>query len=268
IPITATTRLRARAYHPTWTALTGANNPPLVSKWGGLTNNGYSVDERAAIGNLAVTEINFNPTGATAAELAINPVLDPKDFEYIELKNIGAQPIDLGDAKFTSGITFTFSGQNAITVPPGGYFIVASNPAAFAIRYGSSLQVVGPWTGDLSNQGERLVIKAFEGTTILDFTYDDAWFPNGDGNGGSFENIGTEYTNAAYNNRANWRDSAQISGSPGTQGLGPAPAIVINEIMTNSSSPRVDAIEFFNPTSDPVDIGGWYLSDVGSATST
>jgi hypothetical protein len=268
IAITATTRLRARAYKATWTALTGANNPPLVSKWGGLTNVRYSVDARAFVGNLAVTELNFNPTGPTAAELAINPVFEAKNFEYIELKNIGAQPIDLGGAKFTSGVNFTFSGQNAITVPPGGYFIVASNPAAFAARYGTSLQVVGPWTGDLSNQGERLVIKAFDNTTILDFTYDDAWFPNGDGNGGSFEYVGTDYTNSSYNNPANWRDSAQISGSPGTQGLGPAPTIVINEILTNSSMPRVDAIELFNPNPDPVDISGWYLSDVGSASST
>jgi hypothetical protein len=33
-----------------------------VSKWGGLTNVRYSVEARAAIGNLAVTELNFNPT--------------------------------------------------------------------------------------------------------------------------------------------------------------------------------------------------------------
>jgi hypothetical protein len=269
ITITETTRLRARAYNPAWTALTGANNPPLVSKWGGLTNVRYSVDTRAAIGNLAVTEINFNPLGPNAAELAINPVFEAKDFEFIELKNIGAQPIDLGGAKFTSGINFTFSDQNAITVAAGAYFIVASNPAAFIARYGSSsLQVVGPWQGDLSNGGERLVIKAYDGTTILDFTYDDAWYPNGDGPGGTYEYIGVDYTNASYNNPANWRDSSQVLGSPGTDGLGPAPNVVINEILTNSALPRVDAIEFFNPTPDPIDISGWYLSDVGSANST
>ncbi|HET6408173.1 MAG TPA: CotH kinase family protein, partial [Chthoniobacteraceae bacterium] len=48
ITITATTRLRARAYDdpaiaPNLTPLTGANNPPLASKWSGLTNVRYSV---------------------------------------------------------------------------------------------------------------------------------------------------------------------------------------------------------------------------------
>lgn len=270
IVINETSRLRARAYNPTWTALTGAHNPPLISRWGGLTNVRYSVDARVAAGTLAVTEINFNPVGPSAAELTIKPVLEAKDFEYIELKNISAVPIDLSEAKFTSGINFTFSGLNAITIQPGAYFIVSSNPAAFAARYGSSsLPVVGPWQGDLSNQGERLVIKTLNGTgpTILDFTYDDAWFPNGDGNGGSFEYIGTDYTTSSYNKAENWRDSAQILGSPGTEGVAPAPSIVINEILTNSSTPRVDAIELYNPNPDPVDISGWYLSDVGTATS-
>lgn len=269
ITITETTRLRARAHNPTFTALTGANNPPLVCRWSGLTNVRYSVDTRAASGNLAVTELNFNPPGALAAELTVNPRFEGKDFEFIELKNIGAESIDLLGAQFTSGVTFTFSGTNAISVPPGGYFIVASNPTAFAARYGASaLPVVGPWKGDLSNQGERLVIKSFSGATILDFTYDDAWFPIGDGGGGSFEYVGTDFSNGSYNNSANWRDSTQVFGSPGSAGVGIVPGVVINEILTNSSLPRVDAIELFNQTPDPIDISGWYVSDVGSALST
>lgn len=269
ITITETTRLRARAHNPTHTALTGANNPPLVSRWGGLTNVRYSVDARAASGNLAVTELNFNPPGPLAAELTVNPRFEGKDFEFIELKNIGAEPIDLFGAQFTNGITFSFTGTNAISVPPGGYFIVASNPTAFAARYGASaLPVLGPWKGDLSNQGERLVIKSFSGATILDFTYDDGWFPIGDGGGGSFEYVGTDFSNGSYNNPANWRDSTEVFGSPGSAGVGTVPGIVINEILTNSSLPRVDAIELFNQTPDPIDISGWYVSDVGSALST
>ena len=74
ITINATTRIRARAYNASWTALTGLNNPALVSKWSGLTNVRYSTDTLSAAGNLVVTEVNYHPTDPTAAELAINPV--------------------------------------------------------------------------------------------------------------------------------------------------------------------------------------------------
>jgi hypothetical protein len=62
ITINATTRIRARAYKPTQTALTVPNNPPLISKWSGLRNERYSTDTPAASGNLVLTEINYHPT--------------------------------------------------------------------------------------------------------------------------------------------------------------------------------------------------------------
>jgi hypothetical protein len=36
---------------------------------------------------------------------------------------------------------------------------------------------------------------------------------------------------------------------------------VINEVLTASVPPEMDRIELFNPTADPVDIGGWFLTD-------
>ncbi len=50
------------------------------------------------------------------------------------------------------------------------------------------------------------------------------------------------------------------SPSPSRSNYLPA-AIVINEALTNSSTPFEDAIELYNPTAAAVTIGGWWLSD-------
>ena len=39
------------------------------------------------------------------------------------------------------------------------------------------------------------------------------------------------------------------------------PEIVINEALTHSDPPAVDAIELYNPTAAAADIGGWFLTD-------
>src|SRR5204862_6957813 len=43
---------------------------------------------------------------------------------------------------------------------------------------------------------------------------------------------------------------------------GPAPPpVVINELLTHTDLPQVDAIELYNPTPTPANISGWFLSD-------
>ncbi len=215
ITIDATTRVKARAYNASWTALTGSNNPPLVSKWSGLTDARFSTDTPAAAANLAVTEVNYHPVDPTVAELAINPVFAASDFEFIELKNIGATAIDLGGVELTLGVTFTFTNDVALTLQPGQFAVIAANPAAFAARYPGVANVVGPFTGDLANNGEEIVIKSADATTIADFTYDDAWYSATDGGGKTLVIYNPTASSAAFSTAANWRASAATGGSPG-----------------------------------------------------
>ena len=214
ITINATTRIRARAYKANHTALIGTNNPPLISRWSGLRNERYSTDTLAAAGNLVVTEINYHPTDPTAAELVTNPLFSDKDFEFLEVKNIGSTPLDLGGASFTSGVNFTFSGNNAITLAPGASAVVAANPQAFAARYGTAITPVGPFGGDLSNEGEKLVVKATNGSTILNFTYDGEYY-GADGGGATLVVYDALAVGGTYGTEANWRSSAAAGGSPG-----------------------------------------------------
>ena len=97
------------------------------------------------VGELGVpvrfTEIMYNPKGADS-------------FEFIELKNVGNAPVDLGGYRL-EGVSFTFP-QNA-SLGAGALLVLASgnNPAQFAVRY-PGVSVFGYFGGDLDNGGERL----------------------------------------------------------------------------------------------------------------
>ncbi len=58
--------------------------------------------------------------------------------------------------------------------------------------------------------------------------------------------------------------SFPVSATPGDANYLPLPNVVINEVLTHTDPPLEDAIELFNPTTNSVDLGGWYLSDSAS----
>src|SRR5574340_1207672 len=78
------------------------------AEWSAVSTAQFYVGQAAVAGKLAVTEINYNPYEPTQAELAINPLFDKDDFEFIELQNIGEDTIDLTGVRFTDGVTFDF----------------------------------------------------------------------------------------------------------------------------------------------------------------
>ena len=41
--------------------------------------------------------------------------------------------------------------------------------------------------------------------------------------------------------------------------------VVINEVLAHTDPPLEDAVELFNPTSQSVDISGWFLSNTGKS---
>ncbi len=53
----------------------------------------------------------YHPADPTPAEIAAG--FDDDDFfEYIEIRNVGSQAIDLSDSAFTKGIDFDLSGTH------------------------------------------------------------------------------------------------------------------------------------------------------------
>jgi hypothetical protein len=223
------------------------------TNWSGLTKAVFTTPQDLTA--LALTEIMYNPPsfGSWAGD----------DLEFIEFKNVGAISLNLGTLFFDEGIDFTFT--NGTHLAPGAFLVLARNAAAFQARY-PGLTLHGTFSGRLDNNGETLRLATAAGNTVLALIYDDRapWPLAADGHGFSaVPRPASLPTNIDDGSR--WRGSAHPGGSPGTDD--PAPSIggiVINEILTHTDLPDVDAVELFNSTGSAVDIGGWFLSDDGS----
>ncbi|MBW7990324.1 MAG: hypothetical protein FVQ84_09965 [Planctomycetes bacterium] len=198
--------------------------------------------------NLCVTEIMYNPN-------------DPNT-EYVELKNIGGETINLNLVKFTNGIDFTFPNME---LAGNEYVVVVQDRQTFETRYGTAFNIAGEYSGRLNDGGERIKLEDAIGQTILDFDYKDGWRSITDGDGFSLTIINPINTDPyGWNEKDSWRGSAYLGGSPGEDdgGIIPEPgAVVINEVLAYSSTGAVDWIELHNTTGAAIDIGGWFLSD-------
>ncbi len=165
--------------------------------------------------NLMVTELMYNPTPATAVELAAG--YETSDFEYAEVKNIGAIALDLADVRFTKGVDFDF-GTGAITaLDPGEIALVVRNEAAFERRYGAGHPVAGGYAPDnLSNGGENVRLSFGAGVAIQEFHYlDEAPWPTApDGLGFSLVLIDPD-SGPDHSLPENWCASGSAGGSPG-----------------------------------------------------
>ncbi|MCX8157120.1 MAG: immunoglobulin domain-containing protein [Verrucomicrobiae bacterium] len=252
ITLTNNAKLVARTYNVNHTHLTGAGNPPLISKWSGPLTATYVV----ATPQLAITEIMYNgvrPPGNTNSA---------EQFEWIELKNIGTTAIPLAGYRFTNGFDYIFP-SNAPVLAPNAYIVIAKNPAAFSAKYPGVTNVVGGYYGFLDNAGERLTLVGSLDEPIANFAYNNSWYRMSDGNDFSLV-LANEYAAfSTYTNRATWRLSTLEGGSPGAQDPAPAsiPPVYINEVLAFPLPGQKDAIELYNPNNFAVDISYWYLSD-------
>ena len=204
--------------------------------------------------NLRVSEIMYHPadTGKPG---------DP-NAEYIELTNIGAEPLDLNFVKFTKGIHFTFPG---VQLAPQAFCVVVKDRAAFEARYGPGLPVAGQYTGSLNDGGERIELQDAAGAVIHSFAYQDNWSRTTDGLGYSLTvRYPASSPGSSWSTPAAWRASAMPGGSPGSDDSGaipPAGAVVINELMASALGGGPDWVELCNTTGQAIDVGGWFLSD-------
>ncbi len=174
----------------------------------------------ADVSNLAITELHYHPADPSAAEIALG-FDDDDDFEFIELTNFSNQTIDLTDLSFSLGVSFNF--PSATILSPGERTLVVRNTSAFLSRHPAlSSMIAGEFSSPsgnpdderLSNSGERLVLLAADGSTIVDLTWDDKlpWPNEADGDGYSMvlRSAPSDATDPA-----SWRSSSTIDGNPG-----------------------------------------------------
>ena len=223
-----------------------------------IASTNYVGAPSAAQNSLRITEIMYRPAPAAKGAL-----FETDDYEYLELKNIGASALDLTGVRFVSGIEFNFSNASSKTLGAGQSVLLVHNQAGFTSRYGAGKPIAGEYTGTLSDSGENLRLIDAANEVILDFNYNNSWYPVTEGLGPSLVVVDATASWDTWGQKSNWRPSSSAQGSPGSDDPTPGAIVpvVINEILTHSVTAAQDAVELFNPTAAPASIGNWYLTD-------
>jgi hypothetical protein len=188
--VNETTRIKARA--------------TINSDWSAATDVTLYVFE--GLENLKFTEIHYHPMDN------VDSLNDDSMYEFVELKNIGNETLDVGGVHFR-GIQYTFP-QKA-KVEPGGFVVLAQNVEAFQERYGFA--PTAQFVGKLDNNGETLAMISALGDTLTKFRYNDKypWPQSADGKGYSIVAKDVEPV-SDENSAASWVASSVIHGTPGS----------------------------------------------------
>ncbi len=195
--------------------------PDGSDNWQSLRKPTPGNSNQAEAAQVIITEIMYHAYHGQGAP-------ENKSLEYIELFNAASAAVNLSGWRFSNGVDFTFPD---VALAAGAYLVVAADVNEFAPLYPGVTNVVGGWTGFLSNSGERIEL-ADNGGTVIDWVqYADegdwavrelgpadhghrgwTWSDLHDGGGHSLELI-----NPAMSNEygQNWTASAAEGGSPG-----------------------------------------------------
>ncbi len=211
--------------------------------------------------DLRITEVMYNPAAGGADE-----AIDGGECEFIELKNIGDETLDLSTVSLTDGVTFDFATGTVTSLGAGQFVLVVKNAEAFLARYGTDFSslIAGEYQGKLSNGGETVTLEEFWNGTIASFTYGDGagWPIAADGAGHSLVPLASailDEPSGSLDYPGNWRASAYIGGSPGADDPDLGASVVINEFLAGGGGD--DWVEFYNPTGASVSLADFYLSD-------
>ena len=143
--------------------------------------------------------------------------------EYIEIENLTTTPFDIANWKFSDGIDYEFPPFNAgdaqaAFLKPFERILVspvdeATLRAAYAIPV--TTRIFGPYTGSLSNNGERLCLDDKNGITRSTLNYSNGrkWPASANGAGHSLVVIDKDSLNDDYRN---WTASTSNGGTPGS----------------------------------------------------
>jgi len=226
------------------------------SAWSALNQADFANPDLAP---LRITKVMYHPAELSAAERAAG-FTNAEDFEFIELRNVGASPLSLAGLKFVDGISFTFSSG---ILAAGERLVLVKNQAAFILRYGHLARIGGVYGGNLNNAGERLRLEDASGRTILDFSYADSWQPITDGFGFALVIQDDTAPVSTWGAKDSWRASGAQGGSPGAEDPLPLvfPPVVVNELLASPAAPKKVSVELANLGVAQADLTGWWLTD-------
>ena len=182
-----------------------------------LTNYFFRCEASNSVGTTwAPAAESFTTTDVTASELVINEIHydhEPKTErgEFVEIFNPADTPVNLTGWRIKGAIEYAFPSNTVIDA--NGFLVVAEDPGVLNAVFG--VTGLGPYTGKLSNEGERVFLEDHTGTTVdaVDYGIGFPWPTASRGGGSSMELI-----NAGLDNDlgSSWRASGN-AGAPGPE---------------------------------------------------
>lgn len=151
----------------------------------------------------------FADSVVTFNEVMYHPQNDESAGEWIELHNQLAVMVDLSNWTLEGGVEFRFPVGTRIL--GGGYLVIAANPTAFQAQTG--LLALGPFSDQLSNAGERLVLKNHNQRLMDQLEFGDSapWPAAADGSGAS---LAKRIAASPSSPPENWQASKSVGGTP------------------------------------------------------
>ena len=197
-------------------------------------------------------------------EIMYHPSDNEPQMEWIELHNQMAVDVDLSNWSIVGGVNYTF--PNGSIILGGSYIVVAVSPSSLEMVT-ELTNVYGPFTGRLSNSGEKLELRDNSGRKMDELSYKDSglWPVAADGSGAS---LSKNHPNIASAPSENWTASSEVKGSPGFENIklisSVSEKIIFNEILENSESNFW--IEIVNLGTNNLQIGGYKIRSSGAAS--
>ena len=157
-------------------------------------------------------------------EIMYHPGTNAVGDEWLELHNQMAVDVDLSGWSIANGVAYTF--PEGTVIPGGGYQVVALLPADLSAATGLT-NILGPYTGHLSNSGEKLELYNRNQRLMDSVSYgvDGDWPVGPDGSGVS---LAKQDEDSASGSASSWTVSALVGGSPGRRNFPTTPFEVTN----------------------------------------
>ena len=190
---------------------------------------GYFVVPTPGAANVVVPT-SGPPRSVMINEIMYHPPSHAVGDEFIELINDGTKSVDLSGWSITGGIDVVLP---SAVMAPGEFLVVAADVSQFTATYGAVNQVVGPWSGQLSNRSDALRLRDEMGQIVDSVTYADEgdwaqrqrgpvdhghrgwiWSDDHDGGGKSLE---LRNANLPNDWGQNWSASLSDQGTPGRE---------------------------------------------------
>lgn len=199
----------------------------------------WARDEQVAPGSATFTEIHYNDPSSPS-------------LEWVEVHNPMSYDLDLSGWRLEGGLDYTF--PEGTVVAAGGYAVVAADPSLLAAG------ALGPYTGSLANDGERLTLTSNGGRRMdtVEYDQDDPWPVGADGSGFTLAKV---HPTDASDRAEHWSVSAEPGGTPGAaNGIDPlTPPTEIELLALDATWSYDDSGDY--PASDWADLdhddSGW-----------